>query len=136
MRGFLHNCFLRPSCFECAHKGTERDADITLADFWGVKDICPQMQDGKGTSLVIVSSSKGQFLLEQIDTEIRKQKVELGNVVKYNLAIVKPAELNHNQQKFEEDFGQKPTTTVLKKYCSMSKIKRLKRKIKSLLKHK
>ncbi|MBQ2815853.1 MAG: Coenzyme F420 hydrogenase/dehydrogenase, beta subunit C-terminal domain [Clostridia bacterium] len=136
MRGFLHNCFLRSSCFECAHKGTERDADMTLADFWGVKEICPQMQDGKGTSLVIISSLKGQLLLEQIDAEIRKQKVVLSDVVKYNPAIVKSADLNSNRNKFEEDFGKKPTITVLKKYCSMSKIKRLKRKIKSLLKHK
>ena len=60
----------------------------------------------------------------------------LSDVVKYNPAIVKSADLNSNRNKFEEDFGKKPTITVLKKYCSMSKIKRLKRKIKSLLKHK
>jgi len=135
MRGFLHDCFLRPSCFECVHKGTERAADITLADFWGIEEICPELQDGKGTSLVIISSPKGHFLLEQVSAQVRMKKVELSDVVKYNPAIVKSADDNPNRAKFEEQFRQKPIMAVLKRYCAMSKFKRLKKAIKSRLKH-
>ncbi len=134
MRGFLHDCYLRPSCYECEHKGTEREADITLADFWGVEKLCPELQDDKGTSLVIVSSSKGQFLLEQISAEIRIKKVALCDTIPYNPSIVHSANRNPIRESFENDFRQKPIIAVLKKYCSMPKLERLKKAVKSLLK--
>lgn len=134
MRGFLHNCFLRSSCYECMHKGTERGADITLGDFWGIGKICPELQDGKGTSLVIASSPKGKFLLAQISAEVRIQKVALDDLISFNPAIVQAASYNPIRETFEKEFRQKPIMVVLKKYCSMSKFKKLKRAIKSIMK--
>ena len=29
--------------------------DITLADFWGIESVLPEMDDDKGTSLVIIN---------------------------------------------------------------------------------
>lgn len=37
-----------------------RRADLTLADFWGIEHIDPQMDEDKGTSLVLVNSPKGK----------------------------------------------------------------------------
>ncbi len=133
MRGFLHNYFLRPSCFACAQKGVARGADVTLGDFWGIGEVCPQLQDGMGTSLVIVSSPKGAFLMEQIREDIRIQKVVLADAVKYNPSIVQSANDNPSREKFEKDFREKPIKVVLKRYCSMSKFKKIKRAIQSLL---
>lgn len=136
MRGFLHNCFLRPSCFACVHKGVERGADITLGDFWGIENICPELHVGRGTSLVIISSSKGQFLLEQIYADIRVQRVVLRGVLNDNPAIVKSAAYNPNRENFEEDFRNKTIMVILKKYCAMPVAQRLKETIKLLLKYK
>ena len=66
MKGFLKNIILRDSCYNCQFKKYMRISDITLADFWGVDKICPEMFDNKGTSLVIVNSSKGEKLLSEI----------------------------------------------------------------------
>lgn len=134
IRGFLHNCFLRSSCYECMHKGTERGTDITLGDFWGIGKICPELQDGKGTSLVIASSPKGKFLLEQISAEVRIKKVVLDDLISYNPAIIQPASYNPIRENLEKEFRQKPIMVVLKKYCSMSKLKKVKRAIKSIIK--
>ena len=70
MRLFLSNYTLRPSCYDCKHKGISRKSDITIADFWGVNQILPGFSDKKGTSLIIVHSQKGKELLERISSGI------------------------------------------------------------------
>ena len=58
MRMFLRNYCLRPSCYECEAK-LVRCADLTLADFWGINFVAPEMNDNKGVSLVIIRSQRG-----------------------------------------------------------------------------
>ena len=66
MRAFVSNMILRPSCNECHFKGLERCSDFTLGDFWGIWNIKPEMDDDKGTSLVVVHSEKGRMYWEKI----------------------------------------------------------------------
>ncbi|MFR2767102.1 MAG: Coenzyme F420 hydrogenase/dehydrogenase, beta subunit C-terminal domain [Thomasclavelia sp.] len=64
--GKIHLCkyfkdlCLRPSCYDCHSKSLHRNSDITLADFWGIKEVCSEMYDNKGTSLVFINSDKGK----------------------------------------------------------------------------
>lgn len=58
MRAF--SLFLRPSCYKCRMKGLCSMADFTLADFWGITELSSQMDDDKGTGLVIVHTDKGK----------------------------------------------------------------------------
>ena len=136
MRGFLHNCYLRSSCYECNYKRIEHGADMTLGDFWGIENICPTLYDDKGTSLVIVSSPKGRLLFEQIQEKVCVQNVALDDVIPFNQSIVKSANYTLSRKKFENYFRLEPIMVVLKKHCSMSKFQSLKRKIKSRLNHK
>lgn len=66
MLGFIYNLSNRPSCHNCPAKGLKSGSDIMLADFWGIDQFMPEMDDNKGTSLVIVKTKKGQDLLERI----------------------------------------------------------------------
>jgi coenzyme F420-reducing hydrogenase beta subunit len=59
MQAFLRNLSLRPSCYACHFKGTKRESDITLADFWHVEEVLPRIDDDLGTSLVLTHSDKG-----------------------------------------------------------------------------
>lgn len=63
MRAFLHDIILRPSCYTCKARSGRSHSDITLADFWGVSTVIPEMDDNKGTSLVFVHSEKGSEVL-------------------------------------------------------------------------
>ena len=89
LRGFLQNLYLRPSCHECHFCSQNRPTDITLADFWGVSEELPEAYDGKGTSLVIIHSDKGQTVFSQL--KVRKWKVEFEKAVKHNPAMLSPA---------------------------------------------
>ena len=86
MRGYLKsNAFMRPSCYNCKFKGLPRNADITLADFWGIEKINPKMDQDKGTSMMCINSRKGQALFDEIKEnlvyeEITSEKVFNDNV--------------------------------------------------------
>ncbi|WP_272961389.1 Coenzyme F420 hydrogenase/dehydrogenase, beta subunit C-terminal domain [Barnesiella viscericola] len=70
MRGFLSDIYLRPSCYSCKCKNGASHSDLTLADFWGIDVISPDVYDDKGVSLIIVSSEKGKSLLYSLDVDV------------------------------------------------------------------
>lgn len=59
IRAFRSNMILRPSCYSCPFKDKRSGADISIGDFWGIGKISPEMDDDKGTSVIIVWSEKG-----------------------------------------------------------------------------
>lgn len=63
MKAFLHDLTLRPSCYACKAKAGRSHSDLTLADFWGVDTLFPDMDDDKGTGMVFVHTPKGAAAL-------------------------------------------------------------------------
>lgn len=66
MKLFLSNICLRPSCHDCKFKALERASDITIGDAWGIKKVIPEMDDDKGTSVVITHTEKGEGLFKNV----------------------------------------------------------------------
>ena len=131
MRGFLSNVYLRPSCHKCAFKGEQRVADITLADFWGIDNVMPDInQDNKGISMVLVNSEKATEYLK-LDNEIQYYKVDAKAALKENSAAVVSVKENKNRAAFFNDFEKKGVKYALKKYCryKMSAVLYLKLKV-------
>lgn len=98
MNAFIRNACLRQSCHDCRFKKLNRVSDVTLADFWGIEDICPEMDDNKGTSLVLVHSEKGQRALDALD--MRRKQVDVQAAVKQNPCAVKPSPVHPNREAF------------------------------------
>lgn len=67
IKAFLRDLCLRPSCYQCAAKGGRSGADITIADFWGVERACPELDDNRGTSLVLVHTEKGRTVWNALE---------------------------------------------------------------------
>lgn len=85
-RAFLKNLCLRPSCHECVFCVRDREADITLADFWGIENVLPGFDDGKGVSFMVVHSETGNQILNELlerkriaCTEVDFEKSIVGN---------------------------------------------------------
>lgn len=70
MQMFLSNICLRPSCHACKFKGLDRPSDITIGDSWGIENYMPEMDDDKGTSVVLVHSLNGQKLFANCKTRL------------------------------------------------------------------
>ena len=45
---------LRRSCYDCKFKGENSDADITMGDYWGIKQQHPDFYNNMGVSVVVV----------------------------------------------------------------------------------
>lgn len=61
-RAFLKDYISRPSCSACGYTFTNRAGDITIGDFWGIKDIDPEMFDDKGASVLLINNANGNTL--------------------------------------------------------------------------
>ena len=77
MKLFLKNICLRPSCHDCRFKSLNRPSDVTLGDCWGIEKNMPDMDDDKGTSVVLVHSESGQEMLDSIKNKINLRKAEV-----------------------------------------------------------
>lgn len=129
MRGFLANLYLRPSCYDCKFKGTKRPSDITLADFWGVENVCPEMYDNKGTSLLILNSEKGKKLFSLISDSTVNKQVDLNTAISFNSAAIKSVSMPKKREDFFADLNNIPTKRLFGKYCKPT----LKQKIRRLV---
>jgi coenzyme F420-reducing hydrogenase beta subunit len=116
MKMFGKSISLRPSCYQCKYKTLEREADITIADFWGIHEVCPEMYDEKGTSLVIVHTEKGEKAFNNIKEKTRIKAVEIENAIKYNQNIIKSVKEPDKRRLFFENMEKMPIENLVKKY--------------------
>lgn len=130
---FLDNYCLRPSCYSCAAK-KYRLSDITLGDFWGVEKIAPEMDDGMGTSLMILRSKKGEDLFVKIEEGLRIKKVSYEDGIRENMAEYKSVNRPKERDIFFDDLETISFEMLKRKYAIPVRIS-LRRRIKNIVKN-
>lgn len=116
MQAFLHDLCLRPSCYQCAFKKINRVSDITVADFWGVNKVCPEMDDDKGTSLVLVHSEKGSRIFCQISENMKWREVDLVSGIQDNPSMLTPVKRPDARESFLREIQEEPFPRVVRRY--------------------
>lgn len=135
MKAFLRNICLRDSCYECSFRKEHRLSDITLADCWGINNINPSMDDNKGTSLILINSSKGEELYNNILEDIESYETTMEKAIESNPSIIQSPEINLNREKFFYDIDNMEFDKVVNKNIpQVSLLRKCIRKIKTLLK--
>lgn len=134
MRAFLSNICLRPSCYNCHSKSLERESDITLADFWGIENILPEMFDDKGTSLVLVNTEKGQSVFDAISKGMEYKAVDIDEAAKYNSAAFKSCIEPEKREWFMQNITADNFDKCVRKCTNPSLTKRFEREVKAVLK--
>lgn len=86
MNVFLSDLSLRPSCYACPTKLHHVQSDITLADFWGVNEIKPDIDDDKGCGLILINCEEKLDFLYKMNCQLLQQQLE--RVVEYNPCIL------------------------------------------------
>ena len=74
----------RPACSVCRYARVERCTDITIADYWGVEKYAPEWADYYGVSFLMVSTPKGEELLNGCRGELRFARRDPMEQVKEN----------------------------------------------------
>lgn len=135
MLSFLGDLSLGSACYQCKHKGMERQADITLADFWGAQCLMPQMFDDKGTSLLFVSSEKGKALLEQLQPQLTLLETDTEKAVAWNTAMIRSAAMPKNRDRFLQEVNDENFETLATQlYPRPTLLQRLTAKAKRIVK--
>lgn len=125
---FLSDLCIRPSCYECAFKKPSRQSDITLADFWGIQYIKPEIKDNGGLSLVLVNSPKGAELLKKLHKNFFMEAVDRENALKYNPSVYKSVAMPSKRKVFLQHMQKNGFKETTKKFFGgtlLVKIKRL-----------
>lgn len=135
MKAFLNNLCLRPSCYNCHSKSVNRESDITLADFWGVKEQLPEMFDNKGTSLVLVNSEKGRKLFEEISDRMIVSEVDFDKAVKRNISAYQSCTMPKERKKFMTSLDLVDFKTNVETCIKSGMIIKIKRLIKRGIKY-
>ena len=110
MKLFVGDYILRECCGDCQFKGYDRVSDITLADFWGIWDVDPKMDDNKGTSLILTHTKKGENILKVISRNIKCKQVTLDQASYSNQSLLKSSVHKESRNAIlkavsETDFG-------------------------------
>ncbi len=129
MRAFLNDICLRPSCYACKFRKLHRRSDITLADFWGVDRLMPEIDDDKGVSFVIIHTPEGKKILESSGGKIKSGKVDIDSAIKYNSAMLDSFAVPKNRILFFENLDTMEFSLLVKKFAVPSFYRRVRRKL-------
>ncbi len=129
---FLRNYCLRPSCYACKAKGNYQ-SDMSIADFWGIETVAPEMNDDKGISLVMIRTEKAADLFEKIKNLLNCKAVSYENAVRQNPAEYRSVYRPQQRDTFFADMRSLSFEKLSRKYLHVSFLKKVKRKIKKIL---
>lgn len=116
-RGYHTNVYCRPSCYSCQYKGFPRMSDITIADYWGIEKVDPNMDNNIGTSMILLNSKKGEEYFEQVKGKLDFIETRFESVLPGNLALVSPLSPSKiNREQFFIDLDRGTFEDVTEKY--------------------
>lgn len=137
---------LRESCHSCKFTTTNREGDITLADFWGYTPASAKMRNyNRGISLIAVNTEKGAELFGKIKKDLNFEVKTYNSALRTNKSLSEPFTLpKENLAAFWKDYENGMTVNELCKnhvktpFCipNLLFLRRLKRKYGWMLKHK
>lgn len=113
---FTRHYILRPACFKCPYKGLSHSADITIADCWGIENVSKEMDDNKGTSLVLINSAKGEIIFGNVKDQIISIEANIEDVMQPPL--VGPFPVPNLRDQFWREYHEKGYAYVIRKYAS------------------
>lgn len=72
---FFDNVVIRDSCINCRYSAKERIGDLTLGDFWALKNSDVADKED-GLSMILVNSKKGEILLNSVSGNVIISKMD------------------------------------------------------------
>ena len=134
IQGFLWDIYLRPSCYRCDVKDNNRYSDLTIADFWGINEVEADMNDNKGTSLVVTNTVKGEnYYKECIECNSKNISVNLKDAMKRNVSYYEKAHLTDERKCFYKLYykgkGNKRLADIVKNFTKPGIFGKIRRKM-------
>lgn len=100
MRGFLHDLYLRPSCYDCPSKQLKSGSDLTLGDYWGIASLMRELDDDLGISAVTVNTRKGLCWVDRLRVDAKFYIASYEDLCRKNSAFISSASIPGKRAKF------------------------------------
>ncbi len=117
MRLFLSRICQNVSCDDCRYRKLPRIADITLGDYWGISKYHPEMNDNKGTSVVLLNTEHGKALFESVAGKVAQCDSKVEYAIAGNPCIVRSSTPHPKRAEFFANLDKYALDQLIKKYC-------------------
>lgn len=118
----INDYLTRMSCFECKYRTAERVSDITLGDFWGIKDLSTEDYIS-GVSAVLVNSDKGTKLFDEIADCLNYEKRSVWDTTRGNHCLLGQLKFYDGREKFYYDLDKLSIEELHDRYGNIKKYK-------------
>ncbi|HBJ1647389.1 Coenzyme F420 hydrogenase/dehydrogenase, beta subunit C-terminal domain [Clostridium botulinum] len=134
VQGFInYDLYTRESCYNCHYKVLPRViADITIGDFWGIKEQSNE-EMFKGISVLLINTLRGKDLFENIYMKFVLSEHSLEEVIAGNPALLKNPIRTFRQDKFFKLIKTCSFSESVKKCVTLTMKEKCIRKIKGLI---
>lgn len=124
---------LRPSCHVCPYASLSRPSDITIGDYWGVKERKPEFASEDGVLLMIASTQKGADVINNIKKSMHILRCEADEILQPNLQ--RPTAKSQDRDKFWKLYKDKGLLNASREFFLLSDYQLRIRRIKKEIKH-
>lgn len=135
MRLFLRDRILRPSCYQCPYRRIDHPGDLTLADCWGVRGLCQDLDDDKGLSLVLANTERGKKMIAELMQRgvLQGRSLPLDQAIKANANLTAQPALTGERSACFTAMNQCSVEELAERYAKVSWKEGIKEKIKNVL---
>lgn len=117
MRLFLSRICQNQSCNQCVYRKLSRIADVTLGDYWGISKFHPEMDDNKGTSVVLLNTDHGKALFDSVVDSVAQCESKVEYAIAGNPCIVSSSKPHPKRSEFFANLDKHSIDELIKKYC-------------------
>jgi coenzyme F420-reducing hydrogenase beta subunit len=117
MHLFLNRICQNTSCDNCRYRKLPRIADITLGDYWGISKYHPEMNDNKGTSVVLLNTTPGSILFESVADKVVQRESKVEYAIAGNPCIVHSSMQHPQRTFFFANLDKYTIDELIKIYC-------------------
>lgn len=128
---FFSQLVNRPSCHSCRFTNFLRPGDYTLADFWGIHESYPEKFQGKGVSLLLINTFKGEEIFKNIKNHFDYFEAEKDKCIQP--CLLSPTKAVSNRSLFWQDYQKYDFKYLAEKYWGFTPFQIAKKKIRQSL---
>lgn len=124
---FFKGLINRPSCYNCKFTNTVRPSDITIGDYWNIKNVNPSFEDTLGVSCVLINTEKGLDVFNHIKNSLSCIQTELKPAIQFCMS--RPVSEPKLRKKYWYDYNKFGINYIENKYGHYDLIDNLKSNI-------
>lgn len=136
---FMTKCFFaeiasRPSCGKCVFKSKNHISDFTVFDCWHWKQLSKNVDGRMGATTMIVNTSKGKEIYNNIDNKFYSENSNLDNAIKLDgISMIYSPPVNNRRGDFFKQLDNMTIPQLYDEFLKMDTYAQIKQIVKNFL---